>query len=86
MAIWYEKLPLSELHWLCFMACATTRRQCQGYLKRGSDLRSVQRFHLLLIAAGHGYLDVVRVLIDAGADVNAFVAKRGQTALMRTAY
>jgi ankyrin repeat protein len=53
-------------------------------LKAGADPK-VARWNgetPLMIAAGAGSAEAVRLLLDAGVDVNGAEPKRGQTALM----
>lgn len=76
----------SEIDWLCCMAALDGNAGAlASYLRRGGRLQASPINNILVIVAERGYFDVVRILLDAGIDVNMAFPESGMTALMQAA-
>ena len=81
---WFYRRRLSLLNRsLCQAILSGSANNAEIFLRRGADanLRLYYNSPLLILCAGEGQEEIVRLLLDAGADINAVSALTEATAL-----
>lgn len=81
---WFYRRRLSPLNRsLCQAILSGNANNVEIFLHRGADadLRLYYNSPLLILSAGEGQEEIVRLLLDAGADINAVSALTEATAL-----
>ena len=81
-----EQEELTRIDGLCFKAAVEGNApNVSAYLQRGADMEKCNRRGLLCMVAVRGHTDVIRVLLDAGADINATMVDGKVTPIMTAA-